>query len=367
MPSQEESQLKLHLKTSLSKLQYKLSKSRILSNQTLQTKIVPNLKDLKSLSTPATEDEPEPVQSRQFERSLELTRVMIGEMVRRDRHADVWEDLIGELGLLEGSIGRINGMIDEVTQRENERIESARKEKLIRSQREGGKSSSIWSFWKQKPVQEDGNVNVVEPSKSESDEQSDTIKYDPLTPDGQDRYTKIIRNTLVAEWFIGDEIKELHKLKFSLGKCIDKDLVHECSTKDGIDNLESVVKNWYESQLSEGETEIPPKMMDLEDRTLIEIIRKLRGDDESSVIDDYLDEIVDIYRIDLYSTGKFEDTKEEESSQEEQQEQKEGSEVQLDSKASSATSDLKPKPLDSKKKLSDLDELKKRFNDLKRL
>lgn len=391
MPSPEESQLKLHLKTSLSKLQYKLNKSRILSNQTLQTKIIPSLKNLQSLSTPATEDDGQPVQSRQFERSLELTRVIIGEMVRRDRHADVWEDLIGELGLLDGSIGRISGMADEVIQRENERLEFAREEKERLSKKTGNTGGSIWSFWKQLKPQPQPQPEIEPETEPEQtslkniEEQQKKVayvcKYDPLTPEGQDRYTKIIRNTLVAEWFIGDEIKELHKLKIPLSKCIDKEVVHKCSTKDGIDNLETIVKKWYQDQIKEGESEVSPKMMDLEDRTLIEIIRKLRGDDEESVIDDYLNEIVDIYRIDLYSTGKYdieedgedEDTVDEDEYDEADDEGQKKSEnpksenKKKSAKADSKSSSTKPKPLDSKKKLSDLDALKKRFDDLKRL
>lgn len=363
MPALEESQLKLHLKTTLSKLQYKLGKSRTLSSQTLQTKIVPGLKDLATLATPPSEEDATPVQTRQFERALELIRVQIAEMVRRDRHADVWEDLLGELGLLDGSVGRICGMADEVIQRENIRADAAKKERNAASKASGG---SIWTFWKQTPA-------IQELAAADIEENGDKVDiYDPLTPNGQDRYTKIIRNALVAEWFIGDEVKELRKLKAPLSRCVDKDLAHACGTKEGIKEVELAVKYWYRSQLPEGQDEVTPKMMDLEDRTLVEIIRKLRGDEEESVVDDYLCEIADIYRIDIYAEGKFDEDMEEDDEGDVSSEDKEStkdkeSSKDNDEKGTGSKKGSKPKPLDSKKKLSDLDELKKRFDDLKRL
>ncbi|GMM31580.1 hypothetical protein DAMA08_043250 [Martiniozyma asiatica (nom. inval.)] len=93
-----------------------------MSTAALETKIVPALQALSTLSVAPTEEDPQPEQPRQFERQLELAHVMIGDMVRKDRVADVWEDLLGELGLLDSQVSRVIAMKEDMRQREIERL-----------------------------------------------------------------------------------------------------------------------------------------------------------------------------------------------------------------------------------------------------
>lgn len=366
---QDDSQIKLYLRTSVSKLQYKLTKARAISSQDLQNKIVPHLKSLAEMAIPNQAEPSEMNQSRQFERNLELARVMVGEMVRRDRHADVWEDLIGELGLLNGSIGRLVLMIDEVNLYEHQKQQQQQQRKA--KGQNGG--YNFWSFWT-KPAQkpEENNETSSNDNNANAKQEDQHEEEDFISPLNQDRYIKIVRNFLVAEWFLGDEIKEFKKLKPYLMKSVHKELVSACTSKDGINDLEKTVKDFYKG-----------KQMDLEDRTFMEIVKKLRGDDEEMVIGDYINEISDIYRIDLYATGKYDEEDEDEDDDEGEEGQEGDDDPSSDdadkgakatkksappkSSAKKPNSKNQPPKLDSKKKLNDLDELKKRFDDLKRL
>ncbi|GMM31579.1 hypothetical protein DAMA08_043240 [Martiniozyma asiatica (nom. inval.)] len=103
------------------------------------------------------------------------------------------------------------------------------------------------------------------------------------------------------------------------------------------------------------------KKMDMEDRTFIEIVRKLRGDDEEAIVDDYLMEICDIYRIDLFSEGKFSEAESESDGD------LDGRNVNNNDNANEQSGEKSLKKVDAKKGLDDLDDLRKRFNALKKI
>ncbi|KAG0684453.1 hypothetical protein C6P40_003268 [Pichia californica] len=338
---QAESQLKLLIRTTKSKLEFKLSKSRSLSTHTIQTVIVPDLRNLVSMSN----------DSRSFERSFEILKMKLSQLVRNDRSADVWEDLIGELSILENSINKLITMAE--LQRSLIAKEQRQQQQNIRSASTNGNGWSFLGF------QFNDNKKTQPFSLESSDEE--IKENEPL-----DRVTKVVRNVIVAEDYLSDDIKELHKLALALSKCIDKEKVitrSPSSTEKKIqinDELNEVdLESEEPGDLNDDPTDGKKKSLlnkktnspnlDLEDRIYIEIVRKLRGDDEETVVDDYLTELCDIYRIDIYNDGKYKDDVNENDS--------DGTESPPNN------GDLKPQ---IKKRLDDLDDLKQRFEALKK-
>lgn len=317
---QVDSQLKLLVRTSKAKLEFKLGKSRALSSYTIQTTIIPELRTLATI----------PNDSRPFERGLDILKMKLAQMVRNDRTADVWEDLIGELAVLENSLNQLVIMMEEQRELAAQRhLEERRKN--TSSSNGTNKGWSILGFTiTQGPSPKEGEERGITKLPSEGDK--NVVSDDESKP--LDRVTKVVRNVIVAQDYLSDDIKELHKLASALSKCIDKSdvLSHSPDTND--------------KTPAEG-------TMDLEDRVYIEIVRKLRGDDEETVVTDYMHELCEIYRIDLYNEGKYKD--DEVSGAYEDKEGNEGGKLE--------TQTSKPQV---KKKLDDLDELKQRFEALKK-
>ena len=231
-----------------------------MSTNMIQTDILERLRTLAN----------EPNDSRNFERGLDLLKMKLAQIVRSDRIADVWEDLVGELAYLEGNTSVLVSMME--------------KQKVInmaRTPQEG------WFTRKEPQIVDDQPV---------------------------DRISKVIRNVIVAQEYLGDEIKELKKLSMALSRCINKDWVLKHEIGD-----------------------------DLEDKIYIEITRKLRGEDESTVVENYLKELTDIYKIDLFNEGKY------------------PGEEQAETEKKTISTGLSSVP-----KLDDLDDLKSRFEALKK-
>jgi hypothetical protein len=245
-----DTQFRLLIKTTISKLEFKLSKSRALSTYTIQTTISQDLKNLAAL----------PNESRSFERGLDILKMKLAQLVRTDRIADVWEDLIGELTVLESSITVLSKMMED-----QRHLNAALQQKQ--------RQSNGWFFKKQ-------NTSIKDVQKEEKDMevQKDTEEDKPL-----DRVTKVIRNVIIAQELLGDDVKELKKLSSALHKCIDKTIPTSSIPNSNSENL------------------------DLEDRVCLEITRKLNGVDEDIVVQDYLKELCDVYTIDLYNEGKYKD------------------------------------------------------------
>ncbi|TID29851.1 hypothetical protein CANINC_001544 [Pichia inconspicua] len=302
----QQTQFKLLIKTSSSKLKFKLTKSRALSTHTIQTKILTELKDLAAL----------PNDSRAFERGLDILKMDLATLVRSDRVADVWEDLIGELAILESSVHLLPGMIENQLKLQKEKAEKLKRAKSLEQQKQqqGG-----WSFFGFK-------FRSTEPVSIPTDD-VDIDDASELVSEPIDRLSKVIRNVVIAQEFLGDDIKELKKLAISLNHCIDKD---------------NLLKFAPETNGTNEET----SNLDLEDRIYIEIVRKLKGEDEENVVNEYLKELSSVYRIDLYNEGKY-------------QEDDEGDDTEL------GTSNEGQEKV--KKPLSELEELKQRFEALKKL
>lgn len=119
---------------------------------------------------------------------------------------------------------------------------------------------------------------------------------------------------------MGDDIKELKKLSISLRKCIDVRIL-------------DIVPTQSDDEL------------DLQDKICLEITRKLTGVDEGVVVKDYLNELCDVFKIDLYNEGKYD-------------KDEEGNDTDGGGNSQSLS--------DTCKKLDDLDELKNRFAALKK-
>lgn len=289
---QTSSQLKLLLKTTKSKLNYKLTKNRKISENKLIYEIIPEIKQLSVIYG-----------SKKFERNLEILKLNLSNLIRSDRITDVYEDLDSEIIILENSLPQIIKMIDSrLIDLKNENFNKNYKtSKLDQS------PSSSWSFlgftftsnqrkiplqgesvYKDDPyIDADKKKNENENENGGKDENEDEgqQKQQKILIEKLDRTTKVIRNILAADSYLNDDIIELKKLSTILAKSVDKDKILDSSnlllTKDSRDNL------------------------DLQDRIYIEIVRKLRGDDEESIVNDYISELCDIYKIDLFNEGKY--------------------------------------------------------------
>lgn len=306
---QSDTQFRLLIKTTLSKLDFKLTKSRAISKHTIQSTIINELNNLSQV----------PNDSRNFERGLDILKMKLSQLVRSDRTADVWEDLIGELTVLESSIHTLSKM-----------IESQHQLSVLKSQlqKQPTKPKKTWSVF---------GFSVSTTDTQPSAPLPVTVENPPI-----DRLTKVIRNVIIAQEYLGDEVKELKKLALALNKCIDKTYVLENSPDTIVDKLVEPTNQEAEETANDEKTQL-----DLEDRVYIEIVRKLRGDDEDIVVGDYLKELCDIYRIDLYNEGKYKDD----------------GLVTHDDNDKGDTENTKNRV---KKQLDDLDDLKSRFEALKK-
>ncbi|GAV30157.1 hypothetical protein PMKS-003665 [Pichia membranifaciens] len=315
---QADSQLKLLIRTSKAKLEFKVTKSRALSSHTIQTTVIPELHSLAAV----------PNDSRPFERGLDILNMKLAQMVRNDRTADVWEDLIGELSVLENSLHQLVSMMEEQRELAAQRQLHEKNGKTGSSKSNSGKGWSFLGFtFTDKSQTKNGEEQGVEKPASDSEALTEEL------PESMDRVTKVVRNIVVAQDYLSDDIKELHKLALALSKCIDKSevLSHSPDTKEKLP---------------------ADAITDLEDRIYVEIVRKLRGDDEETVVTDYMNELCDIYRIDLYNEGKYKDDVAEDDG--------EGGDNAEGSNENKLT---KPQV---KKGLDDLDDLKQRFEALKK-
>lgn len=303
----QQTQFKLLIKTSSSKLKFKLSKSRTLSTHTIQTRILSELKNLAAL----------PNDSRSFERGLDILKMELATLVRSDRVADVWEDLIGELAVLESSIHLLPGMIDHQLKLQKERADNFKRATALKQQKQKGGWSFLGFGSKSVEVSDETSVDTNEISDASE------LASEPI-----DRLSKVIRNVVVAQEYLGDDIKELKKLAMSLNHCIDKDYL----LKQAPDTERTNDQN---------------SKLDLEDRIYIEIVRKLKGEDEENVVNEYLKELSSVYRIDLYNENIYPDEEEQND---------------IEAEGSNEGQD---KPI--KKPLNELEELKQRFEALKKL
>lgn len=311
LPTQN--QFKLLIKTSASKLKFKLSKSRALSTNTIQTIILTELQNLAAL----------PNDSRGFERGLDILKMKLATLVRSDRVADVWEDLTGELAILESSIHLLPAMIEHQRTLQKERLDKLKSEATLKNPKPTGKGWHLFGF----------GFTTYEPVEVPMDEPKDNSEAKKENLEPIDRLSKVIRNIVIAQEYLGDDIKELKKLAVSLSYCIDKEYLLQHAPKD----------NKPEDDIN----------LDLEDKIYNEIVRKLRGDDENKVINEYMKELANVYKVDLYNEGKY-------PSDENDDETKEVH--GLDNK----TIENKSKKA-FKQPLSDLDALKQRFEALKKL
>lgn len=331
---QTDTQLRILVKTTKSKLEFKLTKSRALSTHTIQTSIIPDLQKLSQLDN----------NSRSFERGLDILRMRIAQLVRDDRTTDVWEDLIGEMAVLESSIHSLSSMLDK--QRELNLINSKIQEG---SNNNRGKKVSGWSLF--------GFGSSNTPASREK--LPSELQYQEV-----DRLSKVIRNVVVAQEYLGDDVKELKKLASAIVKCIDlpyllknsppteKGEVKKVDYKDEIEEVE------VEEEGEVQDTDKPELKLELEDKIYVEIVRKLRGDDEDAVVNDYISELSDVYRIDLYNEGKYD----EEEDEEEDDTKDGGKDEGKDDKDGTS----KPPSKRQNKQFDELDDLKQRFNALKR-
>lgn len=312
---QADSQLKLLIRTSKAKLEFKVTKSRALSSHTIQTTVIPELRSLATI----------PNDSRPFERGLDILNMKLAQMVRNDRAADVWEDLIGELSVLENSLHQLVSMMEKQRELAVQRQSQERKVRHGSAQSNSGKGWSFlgFTFTGNSQTKNGEEPGVEKPSEGPTEE----------THESMDRVTKVVRNVVVAQDYLSDDIKELHKLALALSKCIDKSevLAHSPDTKEKLP---------------------ADAITDLEDRIYVEIVRKLRGDDEETVVTDYMHELCDIYKIDLYSEDKYKEDVDEDDG--ENGDNAEGS------------NENQPVRPQVKKKLDDLDDLKERFEALKK-
>ncbi|GMM46476.1 hypothetical protein DAPK24_030510 [Pichia kluyveri] len=332
---QTDTQLRILVKTTKSKLEFKLTKSRALSTHTIQTSIIPDLQKLSQLDN----------NSRSFERGLDILRMSIAQLVRDDRTTDVWEDLIGEMAVLESSIHSLSSMLDK--QRELNLINSKIQEG---SNNNRGKKVSGWSLF--------GFGSSNTPASREK--LPSELQYQEI-----DRLSKVIRNVVVAQEYLADDVKELKKLASAIVKCIDlpyllknsppteKGEVKKVDYKDEIEEVEVEVEEEGEVQ----DTDKPELKLELEDKIYVEIVRKLRGDDEDAVVNDYISELSDVYRIDLYNEGKYD---------EEQDEEDDTKDGDKDEAKDDNYGTSKPPSKKQNKQFDELDDLKQRFNALKR-
>jgi hypothetical protein len=334
---QTDTQLRILVKTTASKLSFKLSKSRTLSKHTIATAIVPELRQLATLGST----------THAFERALDILKMKLAQLVRNDRAADVWEDLVGEMAVLESSLHLLSGMMErqKTLNVENVQIEAQKRKRMNgKNKQQGGSGrSGGWSFlgftW---TTGEDSTASASASASAGADDQSLELQYQPI-----DRLSKVIRNVLVAQEYLGDDVHELKKLAAALAKCVDKEylVAHAPPTK-------TKIKVKTEMDTDTETTEDEPQPLDLEDRVYAEIVRKLRGDDEEAVVNDYLHELCDVFQIDIYGEGKYIT-----ENKETQSETETGTEA---NQVASATTAAAPPKLD------DLDELKKRFQALKK-
>ena len=328
---QTDTQLRILVKTTKSKLEFKLTKSRALSTHTIQTSIIPDLQKLSQLDN----------NSRSFERGLDILRMSIAQLVRDDRTTDVWEDLIGEMAVLESSIHSLSSMLDK--QRELNLINSKIQEG---SNNNRGKKVSGWSLF--------GFGSSNTPASREK--LPSELQYQEI-----DRLSKVIRNVVVAQEYLGDDVKELKKLALAIVKCIDLPYLLKNSPPTENGEVKKVdYKDEIEEVEEEGEVQDTDKSelkLELEDRIYVEIVRKLRGDDEDAVVNDYISELSDVYRIDLYNEGKYDEEEDEED------DTKDGGK---DEGKDDNDGTSKPPSKKQNKQFDELDDLKQRFNALKR-
>ena len=328
---QTDTQLRILVKTTKSKLEFKLTKSRALSTHTIQTSIIPDLQKLSQLDN----------NSRSFERGLDILRMSIAQLVRDDRTTDVWEDLIGEMAVLESSIHSLSSMLDK--QRELNLINSKIQEG---SNNNRGKKVSGWSLF--------GFGSSNTPASREK--LPSELQYQEI-----DRLSKVIRNVVVAQEYLGDDVKELKKLALAIVKCIDLPYLLKNSPPTENGEVKKVdYKDEIEEVEEEGEVQDTDKSelkLELEDRIYVEIVRKLRGDDEDAVVNDYISELSDVYRIDLYNEGKYDEEEDEED------DTKDGGK---DEGKDDNDGTSKPPSKRQNKQFDELDDLKQRFNALKR-
>ena len=337
---QTDTQLRILVKTTASKLSFKLSKSRTLSKHTISTAIVPELRQLATLGST----------THAFERALDILKMKLAQLVRNDRAADVWEDLVGELAVLESSLHLLSGMIErqKTLNVENVQIEAQKRKRMNgKNKQQGGSGSSGgWSFlgftW---TTGEDSTASDSASAASASagaDDQSLELQYQPI-----DRLSKVIRNVLVAQEYLGDDVHELKKLAVALAKCIDKEYLVEHAPP----TTKPKIKAKTEVDTDTETTEDEPQPLDIEDRVYAEIVRKLRGDDEEAVVNDYLHELCDVFQIDIYGEGKY---------------ITENKETQSETEAGTEANQVTTAATAAPPKLDDLDELKKRFQALKK-
>ena len=328
---QTDTQLRILVKTTKSKLEFKLTKSRALSTHTIQTSIIPDLQKLSQLDN----------NSRSFERGLDILRMSIAQLVRDDRTTDVWEDLIGEMAVLESSIHSLSSMLDK--QRELNLINSKIQEG---SNNNRGKKVSGWSLF--------GFGSSNTPASREK--LPSELQYQEI-----DRLSKVIRNVVVAQEYLGEDVKELKKLALAIVKCIDLPYLLKNSPPTEKGEVKKVdYKDEVEEVEEEGEvedTDKPELKLELEDKIYVEIVRKLRGDDEDAVVNDYISELSDVYRIDLYNEGKYDEEEDEED------DTKDGGK---DEGKDDNDGTSKPPSKRQNKQFDELDDLKQRFNALKR-
>ena len=334
---QTDTQLRILVKTTASKLSFKLSKSRTLSKHTISTAIVPELRQLATLGST----------THAFERALDILKMKLAQLVRNDRAADVWEDLVGELAVLESSLHLLSGMMErqKTLNVENVQIEAQKRKRVNgKNKQQGGSGrSGGWAFlgftW---TTGEDSTASASASAGASADDQSLELQYQPI-----DRLSKVIRNVLVAQEYLGDDVHELKKLAVALAKCVDKEYLVEHAPP----TTKTKIKVKTEMDTDSETTEDEPQHLDLEDRVYAEIVRKLRGDDEEAVVNDYLHELCDVFQIDIYGEGKY---------------ITENKETQSETEAGTEANPVTTAAPAAPPKLDDLDELKKRFQALKK-
>lgn len=339
---QTDTQLRILVKTTASKLSFKLSKSRTLSKHTIATAIVPELRQLATLGST----------THAFERALDILKMKLAQLVRNDRAADVWEDLVGEMAVLESSLHLLSGMMErqKTLNVENVQIEAQKRKRMNgKNKQQGGSGrSGGWSFlgftW---TTGEDSTASASDSASAASasagaDDQSLELQYQPI-----DRLSKVIRNVLVAQEYLGDDVHELKKLAVALAKCVDKEYLVEHAPP----TTKPKIKVKTEMDTDTETTEDEPQPLDIEDRVYAEIVRKLRGDDEEAVVNDYLHELCDVFQIDIYGEGKY---------------ITENKETQSETEAGTEANPVTTAAPAAPPKLDDLDELKKRFQALKK-
>lgn len=102
----------------------------------------------------------------------------------------------------------------------------------------------------------------------------------------------------------------------ALSKCVDKTVLSNTPNVD-IEKKNEKTKQEQEAE-QDGNDDLKDSdssdetddSFDLEDRVYIEIVRKLRGDDEDIVVKDYMNELCDIYKIDLHNENKYQEIEE---------------------------------------------------------